>query len=761
MRLMTDEQKAIVDCARPPSMQPVPPAVRVTAGAGTGKTTVLHEVVVRLDELGHTKGQYVAFGKAAAADAKVRMQAMGGTGLPRLEVSTADSCARRAMQTAGYNPPAPMGDDQFRREVGILCQDDIRATITGQAEGLSPAKMLRLEKQIATFIYRTVEKCFMFSARSVADGFDWQQPRSVYYPAELWHNRQGDSRIPEAPPGVPKMTNGVKQFYVAQARKVWGWLTAPDSTHSTHSVVMKQAQLLQLKIPGTYLLVDEVQDLNPCQLDWFCQQHRCGTHAFFVGDMAQQIYSFRGAKSGPLLEYPDARDLALTQSFRFGENIAKIANIVLFLKLNSTQTSCKDSVQKWRGFRSHKKQRLWNPYCVKGCAMDAGQIGWRTEAEVASSEAESADTSEASTSVSSSLMDDYRGPVTLLAVANHTLMAACLPRVLKSLSNGQPLKVAINGKGEASGLRKWQTVFQDVEHFARLWDLSGPMVPLERKKGTILPFKQFEDETELMWETACHIVKQQELQRFESVLAIVSMYKERTRKVMALWKEHVLDKQYNQDEANVVLSTIHSAKGMEWDDVEICGDSMCALSAIKVVDCEEDGQPTRVAAIKSASSPCTGPNPRAMFDMKEFGDDLNLWYVAVTRAKKRLSLPTQLKELMDDIRVISDFADGGPVTNQHKRRRQSDEVACSQPDEPPPDSPAVVSAWDTLQVKGQTFDRVNAKLIVRDLKIPLLPPGLGSWQNGSWTWQQVAEEGVPRCAKRQLDLATSHAAPAT
>ena len=56
---LTAEQAEIVATARSPGTQPVPLAVLVTAGAGTGKTTVLEAVVAKPESVGHTAGQCV------------------------------------------------------------------------------------------------------------------------------------------------------------------------------------------------------------------------------------------------------------------------------------------------------------------------------------------------------------------------------------------------------------------------------------------------------------------------------------------------------------------------------------------------------------------------------------------------------------------------------------------------------------------------------------------------------------------------------
>ena len=150
-------------------------------------------------------------------------------------------------------------------------------------------------------------------------------------------------------------------------------------------------------------------------------------------------------------------------------------------------------------------------------------------------------------------------PVTLLARTNAELLTRCLPRVLASLQPGERvLKVAVNGKGPSSGLGKWASIMSQVEHFARLWRLSGPDVETEQWRGTTLPFDEFEDEKDLTWTGMMELVTSEEMTRFNPILKLVSEHQHDVTKVMALFKEHVLDKKWRQGEADLVLSTIHS-----------------------------------------------------------------------------------------------------------------------------------------------------------------------------------------------------------
>ncbi|HFO5314304.1 TPA: UvrD-helicase domain-containing protein, partial [Escherichia coli] len=75
------------------------------------------------------------------------------------------------------------------------------------------------------------------------------------------------------------------------------------------------------------ILFDEAQDANPVTTALVLGQ-KC--RVILVGDRYQQIYRFRGANnalSHPALKNADR--LWLTQSFRFGPAVARMANLLL------------------------------------------------------------------------------------------------------------------------------------------------------------------------------------------------------------------------------------------------------------------------------------------------------------------------------------------------------------------------------------------------------------------------------------------------
>jgi superfamily I DNA/RNA helicase len=73
-----------------------------------------------------------------------------------------------------------------------------------------------------------------------------------------------------------------------------------------------------------YLMIDEAQDINPVQRSIIL---KTGLPIIAVGDPFQQIYSWRGAENA--LQLMQGEELHLTQSFRFGEDIAEIARLIL------------------------------------------------------------------------------------------------------------------------------------------------------------------------------------------------------------------------------------------------------------------------------------------------------------------------------------------------------------------------------------------------------------------------------------------------
>jgi hypothetical protein len=97
-----------------------------------------------------------------------------------------------------------------------------------------------------------------------------------------------------------------------------------------HSTYLKLFQLRRPILNGYHtILFDERQDANPVMLDIVLRQ----THVrkVWVGDGHQAIYGFNGAVNVDNMGL-QGMQLTLTRSFRFGPNIADLANRVLAMK---------------------------------------------------------------------------------------------------------------------------------------------------------------------------------------------------------------------------------------------------------------------------------------------------------------------------------------------------------------------------------------------------------------------------------------------
>ena len=114
------------------------------------------------------------------------------------------------------------------------------------------------------------------------------------------------------------------------AARLWQAMCDPgnEAMPMLHDGYLKLFQLSAPRLDCDTILFDEAQDANPVTLAIINQQS-CAK--VFVGDPHQQIYQFRHAENA--MADPSLTDeLFLTESFRFGEEIAAAANRLLAVK---------------------------------------------------------------------------------------------------------------------------------------------------------------------------------------------------------------------------------------------------------------------------------------------------------------------------------------------------------------------------------------------------------------------------------------------
>lgn len=119
--------------------------------------------------------------------------------------------------------------------------------------------------------------------------------------------------------------------YVSKlASEYWDFATATNSkVPIEHDFYLKMYQLSHPNLSQRFkfILFDESQDANPVLIKLISKQ-LC--QIIYVGDEHQQIYGWRGAVNA--MEQLDGEHAYLSQSFRFGNCYAELANIILELK---------------------------------------------------------------------------------------------------------------------------------------------------------------------------------------------------------------------------------------------------------------------------------------------------------------------------------------------------------------------------------------------------------------------------------------------
>ena len=444
----------------------------------------------------------------------------------------------------------------------------------------------------------------------------------------------------------------------AQARQVWDRmkLSLEDQAGSlpwTHDASVKYAQLsgLHLREAGfDCIIMDESQDATAAQvamcvsdlylpLELSSRKHEdltgekmdCSApqiDCYIVGDAAQAIYQFRGgnARNAMRLSNQEERhhpepdvSLSLTQSFRFGASVALEANRLLLIKKKSM------------GVVS------WTPYSVRVDEEKQDRVLPRGEAWAAGTKR------------------------TVLAFGNGTLVSYAIRSL--SAAQGLTFEVQQNQVGKFKGiLQKCRLIADmavgspnparplpegldefDFESFfekssKKESGLTNYLSPMEIVKQYIM----MKAEVAPIDGQAQQVVFSDQLLQPQELAAGC----ERLEHDLRMFEEQVL--QRPAAEADVMLSTVHTAKGGEWDNVEVLGDQSDlpqAFGDYELIDAAEKAEARSHGFFGRGYGKKT--HQGFIIDPKTKDKaDLNLIYVAITRAKKQLMLPEQWWEFV-------------------------------------------------------------------------------------------------------------------
>jgi hypothetical protein len=319
-RRLTEEQQAVVEQA------PKSQVVVIEAGAGCGKTSTLVELTRSMPGL----GQYTAFNTSLVDESRQKFP-------QRVPCNTIHSLAFRT---------------EGRKHAHRLRQGRVRASEIAAMLGLRGITVDGEDGRNKMLSASVLAVQVMRAVRVFCQSAD-DEIRVDHFP-----------RIA----GITKSNGLVKDYLLPYAQQLWAMKCNPNATVPfSHDDYVKIWSLGDPCIAADFVLLDEAQDVSPVMLSIMGAQVRRGTRVVLVGDSAQQIYTWRGAVNA-LAAFPDAPRLMLSQSFRFGQVIAEVANSVLRNLSERTRLVM-------RGFDQipSRLAELENPDCVL-CRTNAGAV---------------------------------------------------------------------------------------------------------------------------------------------------------------------------------------------------------------------------------------------------------------------------------------------------------------------------------------------------------------------------------------------------
>lgn len=295
---LNESQRAAVLCIDKPSL--------VIAGAGSGKTRVLTYKIAYLLESGYAPESILAltFTKKAANEMKERIASMVGVDMARrLWMGTFHSVFMRILQ---------------REHVAIGFPSNF--TIYDNTDSKNLVKSIVRELGLDEKVYKPAEVFYRISNAKN----NLLSPNSYLSDSSLT-DADRESRMPSI--------GKIYKIYWDRCR-MNGVMDFDDLLVYTFLLFEKDKDICsKYSDMFRYILVDEYQDTNFAQHRIILQLARNNPNICVVGDDAQSIYSFRGAKIDNILTFSeffkDTRVFKLEQNYRSTQNIVLAANSLI------------------------------------------------------------------------------------------------------------------------------------------------------------------------------------------------------------------------------------------------------------------------------------------------------------------------------------------------------------------------------------------------------------------------------------------------
>jgi DNA helicase-2/ATP-dependent DNA helicase PcrA len=531
--------------------------VCVLAGAGTGKTrAITHRIAygVATGVYAPSRVMGLTFTSRAASELRTRLRVLGASGVAARTFHAA------ALSQLNYFWPIVVGG-------GLPRVLDGKARLLAQA-----AERIRLRVDTATL-------------RDVAADIEWRKVSELGiddYARMLAGGSEESSR--RAAPGSlrPEQAVDLQRAYEA-LKDERRQLDFEDVLLACAGMIETEPSVaMHVREQYRFFVVDEYQDVSPLQHRLLELWLGDRTDLCVVGDASQTIYSFAGASSSFLLEfarrYPDATQVRLEQNYRSAAPIVETANRLMrgrpgALTLHATAPATTTPA-------------ATGPAARRETEDDPTVTGYATDAEEAAAVAA-----------------DLKARIEQGA-RPHDL--AVLYRVN---AQAAPLEAALNDAGVAYQMRGGKRFFD-------LPEVRQAVMTLRAASLTVTDEPLFQSVSDVLrslgWTLEAPQAAGSVRDRWEALNAIMGLVDDApSGTTFREFTDDLLARQAAQHEptiAAVTLCTLHTAKGLEWDDVHIVGlgDGLMPIGYARTPEAVEE--------------------------------ERRLLYVGITRARRRLAL---------------------------------------------------------------------------------------------------------------------------
>lgn len=502
--------------------------VKINAVAGSGKTTTIIEYAKTRPK--NCSILYLAFNKVVKEEALKRFKEIG---LQNVTVETAHSLAYKSV-IFNYNYKVKSKDYKVNEVVEIL-------GLTNSGEKHSQYILANhILKFVSFFCNSNVKKVQELDYRTTITDLNVRTFVDTHYEYIELKTRAF----------LAKMNSGEIEI--------------------THDFYLKKFHLSNPQLYFDYILFDEAQDASAAMLDVFLKQNAIKV---IVGDTHQQIYGWRYAVNS--LDKADFENFHLSTSFRFNQNIAKLAVEIL---------NFKDKLIEFKNVD------------IKG---NGNQKTKTSKAIIA------------------------RSNLGLLLAAIEYITQTKYIENIYFEGNINSYTYADDG----TSLYDVLNLFLNKKHL-----IKDSLIKLMKD---IDELKEYIDKTEDS--------------QLGMMLEIVEKYEDDVYHLIKNLKDkHLTDT--NKENADVIFSTVHRCKGMEYDEVVLVDDFITEAKIEKISESDDT-------------------------EIQKAIEEINLLYVAVTRAKTELHIPEKLLpknfSISNSIKIIKRQFDSDVSkfkTNSNKRK---------------------------------------------------------------------------------------------